>query len=419
MPASRPFAIKLLQSYWSGILLLIILFACSRQTDSSDQSSSNSHHVVPLAIEDPYQFNQYSGDSIHFPQEAITNGITIKVTPEISPAHSFPVRTTIEIQNKLLLPFESNETRLRAKPLSFPFLQNELTYIFQSEEVASYKETSNGDSVLTGVPFPFTPTKKDAKNPLPHPSISPRLQDNNQYNVVHYGPDEGMRSIDVWCVLKDRNGNMWFATEGAGVSKFDGENYMHFTENEGLSSNIVFHVMEDSKGNLWFSTWGGGACMYDGQSFHYFTIEEGMTSNVVWVTLQDGGGNIWFATNNGISRFDGEKMTHFTTNEGLPTDQFYNLLEDKEDNIWAIGEGLIKYDCNSFAIFDSTCGMPSVGGGCFSEDINGNIWFGTWSDGVIKFDGNQFTSYTSREGLSNDEIFSITTDKKKTFGFRL
>jgi ligand-binding sensor domain-containing protein len=42
------------------------------------------------------------------------------------------------------------------------------------------------------------------------------------------------------------------------VSRYDGETFIHFTEKEGLSNNIVRSILEDSSGNLWFSTDGGG-----------------------------------------------------------------------------------------------------------------------------------------------------------------
>ena len=43
-------------------------------------------------------------------------------------------------------------------------------------------------------------------------------------------------------ILEDSHGNLWFGTDGGGVSKYDGETFTHFTEKEGLSNNIcLFH----------------------------------------------------------------------------------------------------------------------------------------------------------------------------------
>ena len=72
-------------------------------------------------------------------------------------------------------------------------------------------------------------------------------------------------------IFEDSNGNIWFGTNGGGVSKYDGRTFTHFTEKEGLSNNIVWSIIEDSKGSLWFGTNGGGVSKYDGESFIHFT----------------------------------------------------------------------------------------------------------------------------------------------------
>jgi signal transduction histidine kinase/DNA-binding response OmpR family regulator len=47
------------------------------------------------------------------------------------------------------------------------------------------------------------------------------------------------------------------------------------------------------------------------------------------------------------------------------------------------------------------------------EDKTGNLWIGTRDGGVNKFDGQSFTYYTEKEGLSNNSVSSIIEDKKE------
>jgi len=65
-------------------------------------------------------------------------------------------------------------------------------------------------------------------------------------------------------MLEDKSVNLWFGTEGGGVSKYDGKSFTHFTDKEGLSNNVVWSMLEDKSGNLWFGTYGDGVCKYDG-----------------------------------------------------------------------------------------------------------------------------------------------------------
>ncbi|MBK6966725.1 MAG: hypothetical protein IPH20_23215 [Bacteroidales bacterium] len=48
------------------------------------------------------------------------------------------------------------------------------------------------------------------------------------------------------------------------------------------------------------------------------------------------------------------------------------------------------------------------------QDKMGNIWFGT--DGLCCYDGKSFRIFTKDEGLNNNGIQRLLTDKKETFG---
>jgi ligand-binding sensor domain-containing protein/class 3 adenylate cyclase len=51
------------------------------------------------------------------------------------------------------------------------------------------------------------------------------------------------------------------------------------------------------------------------------------------------------------------------------------------------------------------------------EDSRGHIWFGTTSDGVIRFDGQNLFQYTTREGLINKGVRSMVEDRKGNIWF--
>lgn len=49
---------------------------------------------------------------------------------------------------------------------------------------------------------------------------------------------------------------------------------------------------------------------------------------------------------------------------------------------------------------------------CLTSDEFGNIWVGTFSSGIAKYDGASWTAFhTSNSGLPNDSIYDITCDK--------
>ena len=45
-------------------------------------------------------------------------------------------------------------------------------------------------------------------------------------------------------------------------------------------------------------------------------------------------------------------------------------------------------------------------------DKNGNLWFGTTTEGLYKYDGKTFTNFNKKNGLCTDQIWSIIEDNK-------
>jgi ligand-binding sensor domain-containing protein len=55
------------------------------------------------------------------------------------------------------------------------------------------------------------------------------------------------------------------------VSRYDGKSFTHVTEKTGLCSNNVYCMLEDKAGNMWFGTLSAGVCRYDGKTFTYLS----------------------------------------------------------------------------------------------------------------------------------------------------
>jgi len=51
------------------------------------------------------------------------------------------------------------------------------------------------------------------------------------------------------------------------------------------------------------------------------------------------------------------------------------------------------------------------------EDEKGNIWFGSYQEGVAVFDGENMTYYNTTDGLSHNQIRSIYEDEKGIIWF--
>ncbi|MCY3684454.1 MAG: sigma 54-interacting transcriptional regulator [Gemmatimonadetes bacterium] len=106
-----------------------------------------------------------------------------------------------------------------------------------------------------------------------------------------YGIEDGLIDHRVNNLLKDRDGNLWIATQ-RGLSCFDGSTFHNFTPKDGLPSNAIRCLFEDSQGHLWLGT-DGGVVHYDGQLFQ--TIKSSHIGPVLKI-LEDRYGSFWFGT---------------------------------------------------------------------------------------------------------------------------
>ena len=79
-----------------------------------------------------------------------------------------------------------------------------------------------------------------------------------KYNFKNYSLEEGLVQSQVTAISQDNNGNMWFATFGGGVAKFNGQTFVTYNTKNGIISNDIREIIVDNRGNFWFGGRNGG-----------------------------------------------------------------------------------------------------------------------------------------------------------------
>lgn len=240
------------------------------------------------------------------------------------------------------------------------------------------------------------------------------------YTFTTYTTAHGLANNSVMSLAADSKGNIWFGTNGGGLSKFDGHNFRTFTTNDNLANNSIYSMTEDSKGNMWFGSYGGGVSKYDGKKFKTISTKDGLADDFIMAIKEDSKGNVWFGTNGkGLSKYDGKKFETFTKDDGLASDWIRSITEDSKGNLWlgTYGGGASKYDGKDFTNYSTESGLASKLVMSIVEAKDGKLWFGTNGYGVSSFDGKKFKSFSTKQGLTNDRVWTITKDKGNNLWF--
>ncbi|RZS74572.1 ligand-binding sensor domain-containing protein [Pseudobacter ginsenosidimutans] len=167
---------------------------------------------------------------------------------------------------------------------------------------------------------------------------------------------------NISALLEDSRQTIWAGTHGRGVFYFNpatGENGK--LENipgnhNSLSSNAINAICEDRNGGLWFATEGGGLCGLspDKKRYNRYTVADGLPSNYVFKVTEDNNGHLWISTSKGLINFDPatEKMIVYTKANGLLNDQFnYNSgFKDADGNMYFGSiRGMIRFRPETFS----------------------------------------------------------------------
>ncbi len=92
------------------------------------------------------------------------------------------------------------------------------------------------------------------------------------------------------------------------------------------------------------------------------------------------------------------------------------MMEDSKGNLWfgTLSKGVAKYDGKSLQYLTKKDGLVSDAVVSIIEDKNGVIWFGT-HEGISKLDGDEITNFTEEDGLIHFRVSDLFIDSKDIF----
>lgn len=314
-----------------------------------------------------------------------------------------------------------------------------------------------------------------------------------QYVHSVWRTEDGLPQSAVTKILETSDGYLWVGTQG-GIARFDGVRFTVFdhTNTPALRDDFVTDLVEDSQGTLWIATTNGGVTSFRGGVFSHldsigpragitlaatpdgsvwigghgglvqvradsvariFTTSDGLWSDHVRRLLTDKNGALWIATSGGLNRMVAGKILSYASGidaagkdvsdlfldrddnllvqtrdtritrrsrggiaplviDGLPFGIISDMLVDRDGNLWfaSAGQGLLRVSDREVTRFTSKQGLSSDQVNTIYEDRTGNLWIGTLGGGLDRLQDGAFTTYAIEEGLAADPVQSVLED---------
>ena len=253
------------------------------------------------------------------------------------------------------------------------------------------------------------------------------------------------------------DGSLWFnhAIEGGGgVTHFNGTTFTHYDESNGLPTNLVLWfraIATQATGDVWVGTHEHGVMHFDGENWSTHTKADGLGGDTVVAVTVAPNGDIW-CIGDGVSRlrddswtdwplptlgldplafsvgvcadgevwvggmrmacYDGEAWTF--REHLLPTGPATAVAVAPDGSVWVGGDGVTRFDGENrrhFSLQEMGLGpFGDMGIGSIAIDDARVVWASTWGQGVVSFDGEDWTQFRSADGLLDDVTSSVAID---------
>ncbi|CAN5254954.1 two-component regulator propeller domain-containing protein [soil metagenome] len=145
----------------------------------------------------------------------------------------------------------------------------------------------------------------------------------------------GFTEVGVFAIHQDREKRIWFGTSNyllrANSENFDEDSI------ENLGIPTVRYFLETTDGDIWMATNGEGVYRYNDGKFDVYNIDKGLSSNNIRALFEDEYGYIWVASEDrGLNRIDPDTddIDIIRKSDGLFEDGIHKMLLDDYGRMW-------------------------------------------------------------------------------------
>ncbi|WKN44456.1 PAS domain S-box protein [Tunicatimonas pelagia] len=279
-------------------------------------------------------------------------------------------------------------------------------------------------------------------------------------NFQNFGMQDGLSSSYVTHILETSNKQLAIATYN-GLTIYDGDTFTSYTITNQSGKNLeVRRVFEHSNGRLllllpqnqlafwspdtvnllsipdimaekyitgmvqtspdtyWATTYDGDLLNFNGAEWEMLSVTHPSQPNFNRL-YRDESGQFWLIGEQGLFTYQPKDTVfrEFVFKSDLPGAVF-SLMSDTEERMWAAtANGVFCFNPKTGKVNPKSHGLDGSVVRDIFQDREGNIWFGSYDEGMFKFRGETFTHLRTEHGLYEKSVFSIIKDRRDDYWF--
>ena len=280
----------------------------------------------------------------------------------------------------------------------------------------------------------------------------------SQYLHMSWTQEEGVDLPGVQAIAQTTDGYLWLGT-GSGLIRFDGMHFFHWEPSNGekLPSNDIRFLVASGRRGLWIGS-ALGVSRLDRWRLTTYPAADRWLGGPVDGMLEDHQGTLWLLGQAPAGRSVGALLPNdsfqiYSQREGLPAEEVRTIFEDRQHVFWiGTSRGLCRWspgsqaEClsiPSISVFSATeeadgdlligdtisrstlrlsngilrpaitqPGYAAIVPRVTLRDHDGNIWMGTFGQGLLRLSHGRLERFTRRDGLSSDMINALAEDRE-------
>ena len=280
----------------------------------------------------------------------------------------------------------------------------------------------------------------------------------SQYVREKWGPDRGFPSGPVYCMAQTAGGFLWIGTE-SGLVRFDGQTFQP-TDSEGKEKPAfgrVLGIVVDREGGMWMHVGRStllrrdrreiiddprkdlgrplasvsamalsrngslllwvlegepSAIALGGGKFETLAAPAGFSRSPVEALAQTHNGDIWVGTRDaGLYRITRRRTLRIT--DGLPDLKINAITPAGENELWiGTDSGVVRWDGAKVSRKDIPSSLEGIQALSLMVDRDANLWVGTNSNGLARFNSRGVAWMKEGPGQANDAVTALFEDRE-------